>query len=93
MAKSIKKELESVDPADIAGKMLLTSAKVESAIEKAERDSSFLSTELHKKVTLHSLTAGDPLLVELSEELRGKLMEIWSRGTAASGSSKGGGDS
>ncbi len=40
--------------------MLLTSAKVESAIEKAERDGSFLSTELHKKVKLHSLTAGDP---------------------------------
>ncbi len=34
---------------------------------------------MHKKVKLHSLTAGDPLLVELSEELRGKLMEIWGR--------------
>ncbi len=57
MAKTFKEELESVDPDDLVSKMLLTSAKVENAIEKADRDSSFLLTELYKKVKIYSLTA------------------------------------
>ncbi len=80
MYKSLKKELESVDPADIGSKMLFTLAlEVEKFTKKSIRDSSLASAEMYEKMEKKSLNDGDPELADLLNELRGKLMQIWAQ--------------